>query len=162
MAESAKFFLTWALACWMMWAFLNVVAFCISAAVREPVMAQYDGFRITVPSWLHRVLTPRELAAVRQHEEGHRAAMHPWKNLARLCLLWPAGRETLRAQELEADDYVKDPAALASAIRKTSNNRFDLLRAHILEVRARMKGGQEARNPAPGKGAKTEEGEAPV
>lgn len=125
-----------AIACaWLAWCALNFLLMLAFSAFYQPTSAQFDGFRVRMPDWLSTALTRRELMAFRQHEEGHRFHMHPWQNYLRVCLfvgLTPADR---RQQEYEADDFCDDPSALASAIRKTSNHPFDLVRAARLEKR---------------------------
>lgn len=120
---------------WLAWVFLNFALMALFSILHKPTSAQFDGFRIKVPAWLRMALTERELAAFRQHEEGHRAHRHVWKNFARVCFFVGLTPEDRRRQEFEADDYCEDPAALASGIRKTSRHPFDLLRADRLDAR---------------------------
>ncbi len=126
------------LSLWALWALCNFLLMAGFAAFHEPISAQFDGFRVRLPAWLRTALTQRELDAFREHEEGHRAHWHTWKNYARVCLFLGLTPTERRRQEYEADDHCSDPAALASGIRKTSKHPFDLHRALRLETRCNV------------------------
>lgn len=139
----------WMLVAWLAWVAACCAVFVLGALAPKPrSWPHYDGFRIVMPESLREVLSPEEFEAVRQHEEGHRRRMHPWLNLAGACLLFPASREALDGQEMEADDCARDKLALARAIRKLSGAPFDRMRAARLERGATILAGQSGHPPA--------------
>lgn len=119
---------------WAIWVALNLA--CMMLIV--PRVPSFTGFRVVIPEWLHRELTPDEVAAITAHEQGHRHHGHVWQNFALRCVFRVASKERRRAQELEADDYAARcgyAPLLASALRKLSHTTFDYERAQRLEVR---------------------------
>ena len=120
---------------WLGWVVVNLSIFVAGALLVRPSGPIFNGFVVYVPDSIISQLTKRELAAVVMHEHGHRAHLHVWKNLGRRCLLLPFTTGMRMQQELEADDYVTDAAALASALRKIHHHPFDLRRAMRLEAR---------------------------
>lgn len=121
---------------WLGWALVNVSLVFAAAVLVRPSGPIFNGFFVHVPKEIISQLTQRELAAVVMHEHGHRAHLHVWKNLARRCLLLPYTPGMRASQELQADDYVTDPSALASALRKITKHPFDLRRAIRLDARS--------------------------
>lgn len=128
-------FLTALLSAWLAWMAFNFIAMVLGDRLLNTEHAHFNGFRVRIPAGVRAKLTEQELAAVVEHELGHRAHWHPWKNLLRLCFFRLLTDRQRVEQELQADDYVQDPAALARALRKLSNHPFDLQRAWRLEAR---------------------------
>jgi hypothetical protein len=123
----AAYALLWAYGAWVA---ANVALFLLGAWLVRPAHPHFNGFCARVPRAWAEALTGDELRAVLDHERGHARLGHVWVNLATLALLfWPAGPRRRALQELAADDCVRDPAALASALVKMSDHPFDLLRA---------------------------------
>lgn len=116
------------LAAWLLWALFNLGVMLLGALL-EPMAPHFDGFRIRVPKWATRVLTNAELQALLEHEAGHRQRGHVWVNFARTCGFRAVTLRQRREQELEADDAVSNPLALAAMIYKLSMHPFDRLRA---------------------------------
>lgn len=122
---------------WAAWAVFNLLLLLFGHRLAPPPGPYTNGLQIIVPPACAALLAPDELAAVIAHERGHRAKLHAFKNLLRAVVFIPRSRETIQAQELEADDYAArhaDPAALAAALRKMSGAHFDLYRATRLEL----------------------------
>jgi Zn-dependent protease with chaperone function len=121
---------------WLAWVVLMLVFFGLGVVLCRHDYPHFNGFAVRIPDSVVVVLTRRELEAVIMHEHGHRAHLHVWKNLLRLLFLVPVTKAVRVRQEIQADDYVTDPLALASALRKISENEFDHVRATRLESRA--------------------------
>lgn len=134
---------------WTTWIAANVLVFFLAVLLSRPDYPHFNGFRVYVPAAWRERCAPEELHAVIEHELGHRARHHVWINLLRLCLLSPVTAEERVQQELEADDCVSDPAALANALARMSGHPLDVLRVQRLRARA-AKGRQEAGSPALG------------
>lgn len=117
---------------WVGWAGLNLLLFLATAAFVRPNQPCFNGFRIVMPAWTRRVLTPEEYAAVVAHERGHRRHMHVWANLLLTCCCMQASSERRLRQEWQADDYAArqgHAAALATALEKVSKHPIDRRRA---------------------------------
>lgn len=125
------------LTAWLVWVSGNLLLLVVSALFIKPSHPCFNGFVIIIPTWLHDVLTPTELAAVVAHEEGHRQLLHVWENLARSCLFRRATAARRLAQELESDDFAVAAghgAALASALSKLSTSPADNIRIQRLSA----------------------------
>lgn len=125
--------------CWLAWAGANLALLLLAPLIIRPRGAYTNGIRIVVPRSVVRRLTADQLAAIVAHEQGHRARLHVWRNLAMTCCFVRRSRAMFERQEFEADDYAAQrvaPAALASALRVLSTAPFDLYRARRLESRS--------------------------
>lgn len=123
---------------WLAWAGANLALLLLAPLIIRPRGAYTNGIRIVVPPTVARRLTADQLAAIIAHEQGHRAKLHAWRNLAMTSCFIPRSRALFERQELEADDYAAQrvgPAALASALRVLSTAPFDRYRARRLESR---------------------------
>jgi len=124
------------LSVWLGWVVLNVAALLLAPYVAgRRDWAFTNGLVIVVPDSIKAALTEAELAAIYAHEQGHRAHMHPLRNLARALVFIPRPDDLAARQELQADDYAAARGhgpALASALRKLSTHPFDLARADRL------------------------------
>lgn len=125
-----------ALGAFACWCFFNLSCMVSGAFLAPASTPEFDGFRIRVPPDARAVLEDYQLEAVLQHEREHRRLWHPWKNLARACLFFPASPRTRLLQEFRADDAVANPWAMAEALRALSDARLDMLRASRLSVMA--------------------------
>ncbi|MES2346264.1 MAG: M48 family metalloprotease [Pseudomonadota bacterium] len=106
---------------WAAWVLLNLAALILSACLLKPNAPCFNGLFIVMPDWIHKRLTPAEVAAVITHEEGHRHHRHVWENFAAVCLLSTPTPQRRAQQEIEADDYAVAAGharALASALAK--------------------------------------------
>lgn len=128
-----EFVLYVALAAWLLVCALNFLGM-VCAALLPAHTPCFDGFRIRIPPDARMMLEDDEMEAVLQHEREHRRLMHPWKNLLRACLFWHASERTIMAQELRADDAVRDKRSMARAVRRLSSSRRDILRVARLEA----------------------------
>lgn len=128
--------LIWLLLIWLVWIGGNLFLFILGLFFASYESPTFDGFRVHIPKEIASQATEAELAAVINHELGHKAHLHVWENLARVFFFIPASARRRAQQEIEADDFVKDPLALASFLRKTSRHPFDKIRATRLEWRA--------------------------
>lgn len=135
---------------WLLWVVGNVSVMLAGSLLVRHSGPVFNGFSVYVPKSIVEQLSARELRAVVMHEHGHRAHMHVWKNLARRCIFLTYDDGLRAQQELEADDYVTDRSALASALRKISRHPFDLRRAIRLEQLSA--GSARAGDPTPGMG----------
>jgi Zn-dependent protease with chaperone function len=127
---------------WLVWA-----ALCTVSTLAAPLFAARpdtpwtNGLFIVVPDAIRRRLDPDELAALIEHERGHRARLHAVENLVRTWFFIRRSARRAAQQEFEADDYAAariNPETLARAIRRLSGHPFDLHRAHRLEANARQ------------------------
>ncbi len=123
---------------WLCWIGANLLLFFAGVLLAKHSTPCFDGFRIHMPERFKSMVNPVELAAAIEHEQGHRARGHVWENLICLLLFRPVSKARRVEQELEADDYVKDPGALACCLMKTSMHPFDLYRAERLIARAKQ------------------------
>ena len=121
---------------WLGWCTIVVVFFLLGVLFVDRDSPYFDGFRVRIPLQCRLILSELELEMVIMHELGHKKHFHVWKNLLRMFVFFPATKAVRMRQELQADDYVTDPAALASALRKLSDHPFDISRAYRLEMRA--------------------------
>jgi hypothetical protein len=160
MLETIGYF---ALGGWCAWCGVCSVFLVAGMAVPSPY-PYCDGFRIHVPEALRGVLTPDEFNAVVEHEIGHLKHGHVWQNFLRLCFFLPYNTVQSIRQEIEADDNVKDAAALARALVKmpeyygTEPHPFDTWRVVRLTQRAKRQ--RDADNLAPGMGDSPPQGVA--
>lgn len=118
------------LSTWLLWVALQVLLLLLAPLLGSG--ARTNGLWIVVPAAVRERLTPEELAAVIAHEQGHRARLHAFENLARACCFVPRSARRAAVQELEADDWAADrghSGPLASALIKLSRSEFDLRRA---------------------------------
>lgn len=125
-------------ALWAGWVGANVAALILAALLVRPNQPCFNGFRIVIPAWMGQVLTPSEVAAVIEHERGHRRHLHIWANLALTCCFVSISMARRRRLEFEADDYAArggHAQALASALDKISAHSFDAERAARLRNR---------------------------
>lgn len=132
----------WLVSIWLVWAALVLLfQLWVVTSFRPRRNAHYNGFFIVISPDLPALLTERELAAVIEHEKGHRRCLHIWYNVFRMLTFAPITVEELQDQELEADDLVEDYEALARALRKIGcATSFDVFRTERLERRARLAG----------------------
>lgn len=121
---------------WVGWILTNLALFLIGVKIATYDTPTFDGFTIHIPERFVAATDREELAAAIMHEEGHRFHKHVWENLLRLFLFAPVSTHRRMGQEIEADDFVAKPEALAAFLRKTSTHPFDLWRAARLELRA--------------------------
>lgn len=124
-------------AAWAAWAIVNLAALLMVAVFVRPNQPCFNGFQIVMPDWLIMVLTPAEIAAVLEHERGHRHHLHIWSNLALACCFVSISMARRRRLEFEADDYAASGGhaqALASALDKMSAHSFDIERAARLRT----------------------------
>lgn len=126
----------WAAVVWACWIVGNLSLFYIGVRVATYDTPTFDGFAIHIPARFVSQTSGEELAAAIMHEEGHRFYLHVWENLFRLCFFVPVSKKRRVMQEIEADDFVAKPEALASFLRRTSSHPFDLWRAARLDARA--------------------------
>lgn len=121
---------------WLGWVAFNVAALLLAPWIAGGKVGAFtNGVQIVIPDHIKRALTEAELAAIYEHERGHQALHHAFRNLARSCLFVPRSAALAQRQELEADDYAAARGhgpALASALRKLSAHEFDLYRARRL------------------------------
>jgi hypothetical protein len=122
---------------WLAWCVAHAVVWTSAPLWYRPLGNAYtNGFYTWVCPTLAYKLTPRELAAVRLHEQGHRAHWHNARNLARRCVFLPylAALEV----ELEADEYAYERGfgePLASALRKINPlGKLERYRARRLDL----------------------------
>jgi Zn-dependent protease with chaperone function len=132
--------LTFIAGAWVAWA-----ALCTLGALVAPFLVRgtpaTNGLFIVVPSAVRDRLPPDELAAVIEHERGHRSRLHAVENLLRAWVFIRRTAKRAAQQEFEADDYAAariDPMTLARALRRLSSHPFDLQRAFRLEAMARQ------------------------
>lgn len=125
------------LSVWGIWCGANLLMFAIGLHIAKYDTPTFDGFRICIPE-AFRSVPEAELAAAIMHEYGHMHHLHVWWNLVSLLLFMPVSQKRRMKQELEADDFVLDPASLAAFLRRTSVHPFDLYRASRLEERAKQ------------------------
>jgi hypothetical protein len=127
---------------WLSWIAINSSMFIAGVLFIKPQHPQFNGFRIHIPPHWLKELSADEIIAVVMHEQGHKVHLHVWSNLVRRFFFLPHTYTRRAKQELQADDYVTDPIALARALRKMSSEPFDLLRATRLEAKAVPMSGQ--------------------
>ncbi len=126
-------------ALWLAWCALLVLGVVLVPLVHRPTGNAYtNGLVIWVCPTLREKLTPRELAAILEHERGHRRHGHAWLNLARACVFLKMNRGLELRLEHQADDYAAArgyAVPLAGALRKLSPRTRDIGRgARLLDA----------------------------
>lgn len=143
---------------WTAWIGANAALLCAGVLFVRPPYPYCDGVKARVPEELRQVLTEAEFNAVVEHERGHLRCGHVWINLVRAWFFLPYTEELRYAQEVEADDCVSDPMAMAAALHKLplhyghEMHKTDWLRIMRLNQR-----GRDARGPRVRDGRTTRE-----